>query len=492
MKQFFFTITAISFLLLSSCTPKEVVITGQLKGDTGELAFSNPNEGTYFLGFRDTLDVAEDGSFELKFNLKQPSFISLRIPSAGTDCKLLVEPGGSYHIIIDSENGTEISGTNEEGQRLYATLPNPSFISMQNRELQKENSLAVIHEKMEEMKSNDLKGFQTLLDEDKISSSFFQLIQKDRDCYYASLESVILQIKMFKVDRNENGEYLLDNGDNLLKAQEKIYTQYPPDDNSLLISSFWEEYAKNFIQNYKQFSKKDFTIESFKEMYTKGTFNTFIIDEAKKNLSGKALEFFQASYIYGVSFQNRFEKELIAMYGQFEKDYPQSMYSKYLTPEIDKVVEFYEKIEGEFSENTSFVENYEQINTLEEAVKSFRGKKVYIDVWATWCGPCKEEFKHSEALKEILKDKDIQMLYISIDEDRNDSQWKDLIKYYNLEGSHIRANEVFRKELMVRYDENAKEPYIAIPWYILIDEEGNVLQKKAKKPSQIVSGEDIF
>jgi len=360
---------------------------------------------------------------------------------------------------------------------------------MQIGSLGNENSLAVIHEKIQDIKNEEIEKFKQLLDENKISTSFFELIQKDRDCYYASLESRISQLKMYDFSLNDSEKFILENGDDLLKNLESIYTKYLPDNKDLLISSFWEEYAQKFIEEYVQFSKKDFNVESIRELYNNGTIHTFIIDEAKKNLTGKSLEFFRATYIYRVSIQKKFEKELIALFEQFKKDYPKSEYSKYIKPHIDKIVDFHDKIERDFSENISFIENAENVNTLAEAIESMKGKKIYIDVWATWCGPCKEEFKHSEALKQILKDKDIQMLYISIDREQEDEQWKNLIKYYNLEGKHIRTNENFRLELYHKYDGSGG---IAIPWYILIDEEGNILQKHAKRPSQIVSGEDIF
>ena len=121
-----------------------------------------------------------------------------------------------------------------------------------------------------------------------------------------------------------------------------------------------------------------------------------------------------------------------------------------------------------------------------------KGKKIYIDVWATWCGPCLKEHELSGALRKILKEKDIQLVYISIDQKNRDSQWKELIKYYNLEGSHIRANENFTKELLGRFNQKTEDLTISIPWYILIDEEGNIIREHAKRPSQIVSGEDLF
>ena len=490
MKQVFFIITIFPLFFFFSCVEKETVITGKVIGNADRLFYSNPNEGTCYAGFRDTIQIDESGNFELKFKLKQPSFILLWTSAPYKESKLLIEHGKKYHIIIDMENGIEILGDNEEGQRLYATLPNPSFISMQSKDLQKENSLIVIHDKIQEKKSEELEKFQKLYDENKISNSFFELIKKDRDCYYASLESRILQIKMYGFTPSEDGKYILDNGEDLLENLSNIYAQYPPGQNDFLISSFWPEYAQHFIEDYKPFSQKDFNIEKLRELHKNRQLNMFYVNESKKYLAGKSLEFFYATYMYRASIQNMFEKDLISLFTEYKKDYPQSKYTSYIEPYVEEIVSYYEKVDRDYGDNISFVEHFENINTLKEAIKPLDGKMIYVDVWATWCGPCKEEFKHSEALKKILKENDIQMFYISIDDKERDAQWREMIKGFALEGKHIRANEKFDQELRFLYDD--KPGSISIPWYMLIDEKGNILKKHAKRPSEIVSGESIF
>ncbi|MDR0421636.1 MAG: TlpA family protein disulfide reductase, partial [Proteiniphilum sp.] len=173
-----------------------------------------------------------------------------------------------------------------------------------------------------------------------------------------------------------------------------------------------------------------------------------------------------------------------SLFEQFTKDYPGNEYSKYIKPEIDQIVQYHQIIENPFDETVHFVDGYENITTLEEAIKPFKGKKVYIDIWATWCGPCKEEFKYQKALKKILDEQDIQPLYISIDEDDRDQQWKEAIKFYGLSGAHIRTGRPLFEELCERYDKNT--PHVAIPWYILVDENGNVIREHAEAPSEIV------
>lgn len=74
------------------------------------------------------------------------------------------------------------------------------------------------------------------------------------------------------------------------------------------------------------------------------------------------------------------------------------------------------------------------------------------------------------------------MLYISIDRDQDSIQWKNMIKFYNLEGFHVRANKKLDTELRKIFDRGGS---ISIPWYILMDSDGKILKKHASRPSQL-------
>jgi thiol-disulfide isomerase/thioredoxin len=483
MKKLSFIILVIS-LLLTGCSKKPVIVTGKVTG--GLLVYSLPVSGTSFVAFNDTLKVDETGNFELKFEISQPVFLALQTPNPFKYTRLLIEPGENYNVVIDKE--IQITGANEKGQMLYLSLPNPSYIEQSiTQSLYNDTSLASIHEKIEKLKQDDSNKFKELLDNKEISPSFFQLVQTDRDCYYASLEARISALKMQSLVKKDNDLYSLENNKDILENLEKIYSSYPPAAAKFLFSTFWYEYALYYIQEYNQYIKKDFDINEYAKLGDMR--NTFIINESKKYLKGKALEFFQAKYLYMTAFQTRYEKELITLFEQFKKDYPENKYSKYVEPLIDKIVKFYQIADREFSADMKFVENYSEINTLEEAVKSLKGKKIYIDVWATWCSPCKKEFANNEALKKILAENDIQQLYISIDDDERNQQWLDMIKFYNLKGNHIRVNKTFEADLAKLFDQNGG---MSIPWYILVDENGNIIDKHAKRPSQLVAGWKLF
>ena len=50
-------------------------------------------------------------------------------------------------------------------------------------------------------------------------------------------------------------------------------------------------------------------------------------------------------------------------------------------------------------------------------LKSFKGKVVFLNFWATWCGPCKEEMPSMEALYQQFQERDFFFLTISVDDE---------------------------------------------------------------------------
>ena len=73
-------------------------------------------------------------------------------------------------------------------------------------------------------------------------------------------------------------------------------------------------------------------------------------------------------------------------------------------------------------------------------------------------------------------------MYISIDKPGNDKLWKEMIKFYKLTGNHLRANEKLYADLTTIFKQNGS---ISILWYILIDENGNIIKEHAKRPSEL-------
>ena len=66
---------------------------------------------------------------------------------------------------------------------------------------------------------------------------------------------------------------------------------------------------------------------------------------------------------------------------------------------------------GELAPNLMYPDTNGQLHSMAD----FRGKYKYIDIWATWCVPCKKEIRFSQSLEKELEEQDIVFINISID-----------------------------------------------------------------------------
>ena len=72
---------------------------------------------------------------------------------------------------------------------------------------------------------------------------------------------------------------------------------------------------------------------------------------------------------------------------------------------------------------------------LKKILEPYKGKFVLLDVWGTWCGPCKEALSHSTEEYERLKDYDIEFLYLANNSPQ--TAWENVIKEYNVSGPNV-------------------------------------------------------
>ena len=115
--------------------------------------------------------------------------------------------------------------------------------------------------------------------------------------------------------------------------------------------------------------------------------------------------------------------------------------------------------------------------TLADILKSHEGKVIYIDFWASWCGPCKKEIPNSIKLHHKLKDKDIVFLYLSIDD--KESAWLSAMEKLKVSetGEHWRRGRTEAVELLKNF-------YIySIPHYMIVGKNGQFVNLDALPPS---------
>jgi thiol-disulfide isomerase/thioredoxin len=487
-----FTFVALS-MLGWACKKNEVTIDGKISDkNIVKIEYTFPVNGIFNGLMADSVKPDASGNFHIVIPFEKAGFILLRplfqtMPIYKTQGILISEPGKSYKVVFDTinkENTFHVSGDNEDAIIQYNNLQNPVLLSI-SRELRpflKDSVATSIREKLISQRDKEIAIFKDLFDKGKISSGFLKLIQTDRYFYYAEMTAQVISYKYSASSRNPNMKFTKEQAeiykykDDMKEIWEKGF-QIP---DSLMAdvarSPWWFPYYKSYIF-FKIFTNNDITPAGLQELSKKNLAKTFEINNgAVKYLPSDLLESYFANYIYRECFLFREiqDYELITLYNQFVSEYPNSKYTSYLTPWINQNIKYQKKIaESGNSEKIKFLDKYQDINSLKDCVKPFKGKKVYIDVWATWCASCRSEFSKKEKLNEILKSKGIEMLYISMDEDKYDKNWKDLIKYYDLEGYHVRANKLLAEDL-TRIQNFGNGYYV--PWHIIVDEDGKMME----------------
>lgn len=116
-----------------------------------------------------------------------------------------------------------------------------------------------------------------------------------------------------------------------------------------------------------------------------------------------------------------------------------------------------------------------QDSVFEALVSGYKGKVVYIDFWAPWCGPCMGEMPASKILREEMQGEDVVFLYLGVN--CSEDSWAKTIKLEEIEGEHYLLSPDEYALLSSRFRISG------IPRYILVDREGRLHDEDADRPS---------
>ncbi|MGV0828501.1 TlpA family protein disulfide reductase [Empedobacter brevis] len=121
------------------------------------------------------------------------------------------------------------------------------------------------------------------------------------------------------------------------------------------------------------------------------------------------------------------------------------------------------------------------INGKRFDLADFKGKYVYIDIWATWCGPCKVQIPFMKELEKQFHDAPIHFVSISLDKEEDKPIWKKMVRENQMSGVQLFAG----KENSFGYDYQIQY----IPTFLILDKEGNIMIDRAPAPMDYQTGE---
>lgn len=169
-----------------------------------------------------------------------------------------------------------------------------------------------------------------------------------------------------------------------------------------------------------------------------------------------------ALYIRDIEYKIDFLEELA---DHFSGIYPESEYVEVLQERVDYVAPF---VAGKEAPNFSLP----QPEGGDLSLKDLRGKYVLIDFWASWCGPCREENPNLVKTYESYKDRNFEILGVSLDNEKN--AWLSAIEKDGLPWPQVSDLKGWKSEAAMTYKIES------IPYTILLDPEGKIIAKNLR------------
>lgn len=458
----------IGILLLSvlGCTKKSASVEVAIVGDGGDslLYVMRPYDG-FVTGVTDTIRVVLGDNNLLTIDLNDTA--PIMIQSGANYYRLIAEPGGAYKLTFDyTQNG--IAVCSDSAQVVYDKIFEGKNIY--KYEFVRDYTVFPLDTVASKMKAN----FEKLMSDDlaslqktKMSDRRRKFMETDIRLFWLTSLTKVLRANYFLEQRTQTPMY-----PGYMDVWGDIYKKHPA-----VVELAGSNYFRDYVSLWFTYTNGYREVNSVEE-YWKNKFNPVFEHIKDKRMRNTLL----AQFLYFECLNNKTMNPAILEYiDKFKAEFPKSGHIPLLDKFVIQIQVFNEKIKSGFAEGVRFVENSDEIATFKALTAQFEGKPVFIDFWFSSCGPCVKQFAWSKPLHQFLADNGIEMLYVSID--RNKPEWENGIKYYGLDGWHIKATQSLHKDLYENYKINL------FPTYMLIDKKGEIVLNRAMEPEK---GEALY
>lgn len=398
-------------------------------------------------------ELDSSGAFSVSFDLEAPTYMTFK--NSNESSAMYVSPGDELNITIDTDQFDETikySGTGAERNNYLAAR-----YLMEEEMGQGQKFWEVAPEKYIAWSDSFVNVKTSWIGEQLKDAPDFMAMEQEAVVLNANMER--LRYPRYFEHYNKDVELVLPEDfyafiDDIEFKEDASITRSYLDMIGSLIDRKYSEYKE---------TNPDAEIE----------YLGFAFDKAKEMLPASTQEKFMAYRLGSKLKYEGIEGSTSDAMDRFKADFASSEY-------MEELNEMYAQWEAISAGKAAPVFTASTLEGESVSLADFKGSLVYVDVWATWCGPCKAELPHLEELQEEMAGKNITFVSVSIDEDK--PAWEAMVQEKEMKGVQLWIEDAWDSALNDSYNIRS------IPRFLLIDAEGNIVDATAPRPS---SGDKI-
>ena len=464
-------------------TPAQQIVNVEVKTDEPSLVAAAIYVDYNFLRLNPAKFSAllTDGAFKFQFQLERNGVVDLML--GNFRFPLYVQPGDNVSIQLTGKGNpaVNISGNSAEENAFLQQFFTP-FGSMFNDSLNQAKMLSLTIDAFETDLFKLKKEQETFLKE---STSYASL----RPEFRAFIENQILyhywgSLLQYPIARANSSTTILTVDplpDLMLDGLQKVKLN----DESALIADTYRNFLKNYCiyftskaNGFKKFT--DYSISADKK-----------VAMAKAKFEGPIYTYWLARFIADEcgrlapfmvkKMQNDLKEiDVKGIYLPSVKEFCDAI------PVAENLKQSGSSSKAETSVASSKELDLVDVNGKSVELSDFKGKVVYIDFWASWCGPCRMMMPFSKQLHEQLTEKEkkqIVFLYISIDAGKD--AWLNGIKSMDIQGVNVISPGNWQAKAVKYFQINS------IPRYMIMNKKGEIVDFNAKRPADPAIIDDL-
>ncbi|MBC7605662.1 MAG: TlpA family protein disulfide reductase [Burkholderiales bacterium] len=403
-----------------------------------------------------------------KISLRGESFIK----------EITLKPDGSFSETFKTDyNGTYLLSTAENRMSVYLTRATNLKITADNQDFYK--SILFTGKGSTENQYIARKTAVSMMINQE------EMYRLDENAFLSKLKEIVAAMQSnYDTTKFEDNDFKQKEAKNIYYFEQLYFQNYPSyhahyskTENFKPTASFPkldatinfdDESAFLFSNPYKQLVNAKFNETAESKMKPTDQFMSAVaLPEIKKLKSSSIKNALSQVLSYEISSGNPNSAEL---YNQLMALSTNALFKKDITEKFNKI-----KTLSTGKPSPGF--DYENYKGGKTSLESLKGTYVYIDVWATWCGPCRQEIPSLQKVEEQFKGKNVRFVSISIDARKDNEKWKKMVADKLLGGIQLFADNDWNSKFVKDYGIDG------IPRFILIGPDGTIVNADAPRPS---------